>query len=82
MYKRTYVRSQTQTRDHECHWPECKSQVAPAKWGCKKHWMMIPTYLRAKIWETFRPGQEIDMRPSREYMKAAHEVQDWIKLNF
>ena len=71
-----------QTRDHECHWPKCESQVPPAKWGCYKHWMMLPKYLRDKIWETFKPGQEINMTPSREYVKAAREVQDWIKLNF
>lgn len=74
-----YVKSQEQTRDHHCHWPGCGASVPPALWGCYKHWMMLPKHLRDKVWEVYRPGQEVDMRPSREYLDVAQEVQDWIK---
>lgn len=77
--KADYVRSQGQTRRHTCHWPGCKAQVPPAMWGCGKHWRMLPKYLRDKIWNAYRPGQEVDMTPSDEYLDAADEVQRWIE---
>lgn len=30
------------------------------------------------IWRTYRPGQEIDKKPSRAYIAAAALVQIWI----
>jgi hypothetical protein len=47
-------------------------------WGCPKHYFGLPSYLRAKLWKAYRPGQEIDMRPSAEYVAVAQEIQDWI----
>lgn len=67
--------------DHHCHWPGCETKVAPALWGCRKHWFMLPLSLRNKIWRTYRPGQEISKTPSAEYLAAANEVQAWIKEN-
>ena len=57
--KANYVRSQTQTRDHICHWPGCNKQVPPAMWGCKAHWFKLPLPLRNAIWAAYVPGQEI-----------------------
>lgn len=76
--KRRYVRSAAQTRAHICHWPGCGAQVPPAMWGCKPHWFRLPKYLRDKIWNTYRTGQEETMTPSGEYVNVAKEVQDWI----
>lgn len=76
--KVAYVKSQGQTRNHECHWPGCTAQVPPAMWGCKPHWFRLPKHLRDKIWATYRPGQERTMTPSREYLAAADEVQQWV----
>lgn len=66
------------TGNHGCHWPGCKAKCAPAAWGCKKHWFMLPLTLRNKIWSTYHPTQEITKTPSREYVAVAREVQDWI----
>lgn len=74
-----YVKRQKQIRDHHCHWPGCDKQVPPAMWGCYRHWMMLPKRLRDMIWEAYRPGQEINGTPSREYVAIAREVQRWIK---
>lgn len=63
---------------HTCHWPGCSRKVPAAVWGCKPHWYALPQGLRNKVWATFRPGQEISKTPSREYVKVAREVQDWI----
>jgi hypothetical protein len=77
--KADYVRGQTQTRDHECHWPGCAAQVPPAMWGCKKHWYALPQALRQAIWRCYRPGQEIDGQPSTAYLRVAGEVRKWIR---
>jgi hypothetical protein len=73
-----YVLGQKQTRNHHCHWPGCTAQVPPAVWGCKKHWFKLPRNLREKIWGAYRIGQEVNLTPSREYVKVAIEVQEWI----
>lgn len=46
-------------------------------WGCKTHWFRLPSRLRSRIWATYRPGQEVDKRPSAEYLSAAAAVQEW-----
>lgn len=74
-----YVKSQPQSRLHECHWPGCTKQVPPAMWGCKPHWFALPASLRSRIWRCYRPGQEKDLKPSREYVEVAREVQEWIE---
>lgn len=76
-----YVKRQAQTRKHHCHWPECDKQVPPAMWGCKEHWFRLPKTLRDRIWRSFKPGQEVDMTPSAEYLDVANEVQQWIREN-
>jgi hypothetical protein len=47
-------------------------------WGCKQHWFKLPKYLRDRIWRAYRPGQEQDLDPSKEYVEAAQAVQAWI----
>jgi hypothetical protein len=76
-----YVLSQRQSRDHTCHWPGCEKQVPPAMWGCKPHWFALPLFLRSRIWQSYRPGQETDMSPSLQYLEAAEAVQIWISLH-
>lgn len=67
---------------HYCHWPGCMVEVPPKLWGCKRHWYMLPAPLRAKIWQTYRPGQEITKDPSPEYTKVAKAVQEWIRKEY
>lgn len=77
--KAAYVTHQQQTRAHACHWPGCQKQVPPAMWGCRAHWFSLPKSIRDRIWRAYRPGQEVDMQPSEEYLSAALEAQRWIK---
>lgn len=63
---------------HTCHWPGCGKAVPPKLWGCKDHWFKLPKHLRDAIWANYRPGQEIDKQPSREYVDVAIQVQHWI----
>lgn len=76
--KVAYVRAQTETGDHQCHWPGCKKLVPPARWGCFKHWNKLPKELKNRIWRAFRPGQEVDKTPSGEYIEIAKEVEAWV----
>jgi hypothetical protein len=78
--KANYVRAQKQSRDHTCHWPGCTEQVPPAKWGCAAHWFRLPKHLRSKLWRAYRPGQEITLTPSAEYIEVAQEIQAWIRV--
>ena len=77
-----WVKSQGQDREHVCHWPGCGKQVPPAMWGCKEHWFKLPKSLRDRIWETYKPGQEINLSPSSAYLEAARAVQEWIEGRF
>lgn len=63
---------------HTCHWPGCKTVVPPSMWGCGGHWFALPKRLRNRVWETYRPGQEVTKTPSAEYIAVAKEVQQWI----
>lgn len=77
--KAEYVKKQTQTRKHRCHWPSCSIQVPPAKWGCPAHWFKLPKDIRDAIWAAYVPGQEERMDPSRAYREAAERAQSWIR---
>ena len=63
---------------HLCHWPNCKTEVSPSLWGCKRHWFSLPKYLRDAIWLAYRQGQEIDKNPSARYLSVAQEARAWI----
>lgn len=83
--KADYVRAkirESRTGGHHCHWPGCNRAVPPAAWGCLPHWRKLPKALQRKIWASFRPGQEETKTPSRAYVEAAREVQEWISANF
>lgn len=76
--KVAYVLAQPQTRPHTCHWPGCNTQVPPARWGCRPHWLRLPKRIRDRIWAAYRPGQEVDFDPSEEYLAAVEEAERWI----
>lgn len=63
---------------HHCHWPGCFSLVKPQFWGCMPHWYSLPRELRAMIWATYNPMQEIKKTPSKAYLDVAQKIQVWI----
>jgi len=38
----------------------------------------LPKALRDRVWKAYKPGQEVDMTPSDEYLQVADDVQRWI----
>ena len=65
---------------HTCHAPGCDVVVPPKMHMCKPHWFSLPKHLRDRIWATYRPGQEIDKRPSAEYLAAFDETTKYMLL--
>jgi hypothetical protein len=76
-----HVQAAGQSRRHHCHWPGCDKQVPPAAWGCSTHWYRLPKAFRDQIWVAYRPGQEIDQKPSEKYIEVAKAVRQWIREN-
>ena len=65
---------------HYCHAEGCKILVPPRLFMCKFHWYQVPKKLRDRIWEEYRPGQEIDKNPSKKYLKVAAEAIDAVAI--
>lgn len=55
---------------HACHAAGCDVEVAPKLLMCLRHWRMLPKKMQITIWNEYRPGQEIDKRPSLTYLLA------------
>lgn len=68
---RTSEREETRAGEHLCHARGCSEPVPPKLLMCAKHWRMVPANLQAAVWRTYRAGQEIDKRPSHDYLDAA-----------
>lgn len=57
---------------HTCHARGCFAPVPPKMLMCRRHWFMVPSLLRARVWATYRPGQEAGgLPPSEEWHQAA-----------
>lgn len=59
---------------HICHAMGCERTVPPRYLMCRRHWFMVPKSLRKLIWQTYRPGQETDKRPSKVYLEYAKQA--------
>ena len=53
---------------HVCHAWNCAKVVAPEFLFCPPHWRMTPRVTQRLVWALYRPGQEIDKRPTRAYL--------------
>lgn len=68
---RTSPKDEIEAPDHVCHARDCRERVEPRLLMCARHWRMVPAKLQADVWRTYRAGQEIDKKPTREYLAAA-----------
>ena len=46
---------------------------------CYAHWTLVPADLRRLIWRHYRKGQEVDQKPSAEYLEAAKKAQESVQ---
>lgn len=60
--------------EHTCHARECNVVVDPKLFMCRKHWLMLPSLYRRAILRSYRPGQEVDKRPSTIYLQMAKDA--------
>lgn len=63
---------------HTCHAPGCSTPVAPKLFMCRRHWRMLPAELRALVWKHYRPGQEVDKKPSADYLEVTQRAKAFI----
>ena len=57
--------------NHSCHAKKCKKYVPPKLLMCPQHWKKVPRELQLDVWKHYRIGQEVDKKPTREYLAAA-----------
>lgn len=63
---------------HTCHAINCERAVPPKLFMCLSHWHKLPKATRDAIWDTYRRGQEIDKKPSTEYLLTAARAILWL----
>lgn len=61
---------------HHCHAKGCNVKVPPRLLMCLKHWGRVPRHIQSRIWKHYRPGQEVDKKPSVEYLAVMREAID------
>lgn len=53
---------------HLCHAEGCAKNVPPRMLFCAPHWRLVPPPWKAMVWQEYRKGQEVDKRPSGQYL--------------
>ncbi len=58
------------SRTHVCYAPACRSRIPNRRMFCPSHWRRLPAKLKRPILGHYREGQEIEGRPTKEYIAA------------
>lgn len=61
---------------HHCHAEGCNVAVPPKLLMCARHWRQVPRTIQREIWRHYRPGQEVDKRPTQEYLAVMKRAID------
>lgn len=69
----------TRRRKHICHAEGCETPCPPRLLMCARHWRMVPKELQNAVYDTYRPGQERDMRPSIYWLDAATAAENHVR---
>jgi hypothetical protein len=57
---------------HTCHARNCNAKVPRSMLMCRRHWFMVPKFLRDEVWRTYVHGQcNMDPPPSEAWHRAA-----------
>jgi len=63
---------------HLCHARGCGRPIPPRLLMCLRHWRMVPIDIQRRVWKHYRRGQEIDKRPSKEYLEVMKEAIEYV----
>lgn len=66
------------TLAHHCHAEGCTRATPPKLLMCGYHWHLVPKHLQRGVWTDFRPGQEVDKKPSFAWCRAADAAVEFI----
>lgn len=66
-------------QQHTCHNPNCGKPCEPRFVCHHKAWFQLPRAIRHRIWHLYRPGQEDDKRPSKEYVLELGIAIDYMR---
>jgi hypothetical protein len=61
-----------------CPWPTCPQRTKPRYLMCREHWYALPEDIRARINETYRPGQNA-LSASPAYRAALRDALDYAR---
>lgn len=61
-----------------CPWPACPKRTRPRYLMCREHWYSLPADIRARISETYRPGQTA-LTASPAYRAALRDALDYAR---
>lgn len=61
-----------------CPWPRCPKPIRRAYLMCREHWYTLPADIRARINETYRPGQNA-LTASPAYRAALRDALDYAR---
>jgi len=64
---------------HVCHAMGCGTEIEPKLFMCLNHWRMVPKQLQQSVWKHYRPGQEDDKNPTKEYLNVTDSVQWFVR---
>ena len=64
---------------HCCPMPGCGRPIKAKFVLCADHWHTFPKEIQTRVWRHFRRGQDLDDKPSREYIAAAQAAIDAAK---
>jgi hypothetical protein len=53
---------------HTCHAHGCDTIVKEKRLMCWSHWSKLPRNIQDAVWREYRPGQEVDKKPSLRYL--------------
>lgn len=68
----------TEPPSHTCHATGCTTEVPERYLMCRRHWWMVPRGMQQRLWQVYRPGQEITKDPSPEYLDVAMEIIHYV----
>lgn len=65
---------------HTCHATGCDEAIPPSHLMCSKHWKVLSKSLQDEVYRYYRIGQEVDLKPSEDYLQAARKAVDFVHI--